>query len=183
MRKPFQPIGDEAMWRPVYDWDKAATAGTIITYDDLAALVGHDVKADRYPIREAMRHLEQDAHKTLAVVRRIGYRVAEPAEHITLARQHQKRARRQTKRALGRTGSVDRSALTVDERARIDALELNLQRQSAFLGRLADRVERVEMDQTGAVVVSEHHEKRIAALESSLAKFNGDVNPLAEKAS
>lgn len=169
--KLFQPTGTEALWQPLYNAAAQAEYGDVLTFADIEQIVGRDIRADRYPVREAMRHLERDAHRTLTAVRGVGYRVANPAEHLTLAKQHQKRARRQTKRALAKTSSADRAGLTGDERHQLDALELNLQRQAEFLGRLSRRVERVEIEQIGAVVVSEHHENRIKALEESLSKF------------
>jgi hypothetical protein len=143
----FEVIGDRPQWQTVYERLSAMGIGQVIKHDELAGLLptapaGSVASA----FRRAVRECEGELKRTFLSVRTVGYRMAAANEHERLARGHHKRARRQLRSAKRKATSADRSLLTREERARIDAVELNLSRQIEMTSRLEARVDRVESE-------------------------------------
>lgn len=170
----FQPKNDRPQWQVVYERLATMDIDDVITDDELAALlpdVPEGSVASAY--RRAVRQVEDDLKRTFTRVRTIGYRMCRSNEHEGLARGHHKRAKRQLKTAKRKATSADRSRLTREERARLDAVELNLARQIEMTNRLSARVEKVEGDlkaarreqQTDAAHLAERVDKLAALLE------------------
>ena len=74
----------------------------------------------------------------------VGYRVVEPSEQEGLARGRQRRARRQIAKGVSLVVNVDRNALTIEQRASVDALCQVLTAQNAMLRRHDRRIGTVE---------------------------------------
>lgn len=132
----FTPRGDVAEWRLIYDAARQLDTGDTLTYEDLDALLGRDLKGDRNPIYRAMRELETADQRTLTCVTNVGYRVAAANEHEGLAKHHHKKSRRQIRKAVSKAASANRADLTQDERQRIDAMEMTLRRHADMIRRL-----------------------------------------------
>lgn len=137
----FEIKGDRAQWVLVYDALAALEVGKILTYEELDAILKRDFREDRSPIYRAIRQLEIEDRRTVVSVRSEGYRVIEAREHEALARHHHKKSRRQLGKAVDKAASANRSALTADERKRMDGLEMNLRQHSQMIRRLEQRDE------------------------------------------
>ena len=140
----FETIGDKAQWALVYDALAGLEVGKTLTYEELDLILKRDFREDRSPIYRAAKQLENEDHRTVVSVRNQGYRVVEAREHEALARHHHKKSRRQLGKAVAKAASADRSALTTDERKRIDGLEMSLRQHSQMIRRLEQRDEQRE---------------------------------------
>ena len=141
----FQVLGDRPQWRTIYEAIAVMNPGDIIKDADLRALLPDAPEGSaRSAFMRAVREAETELSRSFDRVRLVGYKMVAASEHERLARKHHKRGVRQIKTAKRKATSADRSQLTREERARIDAVELNLARQIEMTSRLAARMERVE---------------------------------------
>lgn len=138
---PFEPKGDVAEWRVVYDRLKELRPGDTITTEDLEELLGRPLGQNRSPVYRATRELETNNSRTIATVRGTGYRIVEPSEHLGLGLSHSSRARRQLRRGLQRSESADRRGLTPTVAARLEAFEATTSRLVEFLGHMSKTVD------------------------------------------
>ncbi|MEV7008235.1 hypothetical protein [Streptosporangium sp. NPDC051022] len=132
----FEVKNDQAEWRKIYAKALTLNVDDVLTYDDLGDLLDRDFLADRSPIYRTIRELEKNNARTLANVKGIGYRLAAAVEHEGLARSHHQRSRRQLRKAVSKAASANRAEMTVDERKRIDGLEMSLRQHSQMIRRL-----------------------------------------------
>lgn len=160
----FEIKGDQAEWRIIYAKALTLNVDDVLTYEDLNDLLDREFLISRSPIYRAITELEKVDSRTLANVKGVGFRVAAANEHEGLARVHHKRSRRQLRKAVGKAASADRSALTPEERKRIDGLELSLRQHSQMIRRLEQR--------------DEHRAAEIKALRR---EKNSDVAELSER--
>ena len=173
MNKPFEPKGDRPLWEEVYDLAKDAAPGTVLDFDALSQALGYDVSAQgasRTPILRASDRLLESENKVLHSVRGVGYRVAEPSEQEGLARGRQKRARKQIAKGVALVVNVDRNALTVEQRASVDALCQVLTAQNAMLRRHERRIATTER-------TIQQVDDRVTAMEALLWRHGIDVPP------
>lgn len=170
----FEIIGDRPQWQVVYARLAGMRIGDVIKHVELAELLPEAPMSSVYSaFRRAVRECEDELRRTFTSVRGVGYAMAAAADHERLARGHHRRAKRQLKTAKRKATSADRSLLTREERARIDAVELNLSRQIEMTSRLESRVSRVENDlkaarreaSTDAAVLSERVDRLAELLE------------------
>lgn len=167
----FDVKGDRPQWRTIFERIGALKIGDVITYEDLAALLPDAPESSVRPaFYRAVKECETQLRRSFCNVRKVGYRMVEANEHERLARQHHTRGKRQLTRAKRKAASADRSRLSREERARIDAVELNLTRQIEMTARLEGRVSKVETDLQAA-----RREQRVDA-----AQLSDRVDQLAE---
>ncbi len=140
----FETKNNVAEWRIVYDALAKLGVGDTLDFDQLDELLGRDFRDDRGPIYRAMKELEANDKRTVDSVRGVGYRVVEAREHEGLARRHHKRSRRQLGKAVAKAASADRSAMTAEERKRIDGMEMSLRQHAQMIRRLSERDEQRE---------------------------------------
>lgn len=136
--------------------------GTLLTFDDLAAIIDADPKKSRSTIHDAAKQLERIASRTLISVRNVGYRIAMPGEHEALAVVHHRKARRQVTRAMSKLGSADRAQLDDVQRANVDAFRMLYSRHEAMLNIHDLRLRELERSRPEV-------EQRLSALEQALA--------------
>lgn len=141
----FTPVGEKSKRELVVDLFADKDYGHTVTYEELADLLNQDIRnGNRSAIYDAQKTLEKNHKKTIVVEQGVGYRVADPNEHIGLAISHQKRAKRQIRKSISKASATERSALTSSDQARLDLIETNLRRQQRELGRLDSKVSTVE---------------------------------------
>lgn len=141
----FETRGDRAQWLVIFEAIAQMQPGDVIKDVDLFALLPDAPEASvRSAFMRAMKEAEAELSRSFCRVRTVGYRMVAANEHEGLARGHHRRAKRQLKTARRKATSADRSLLTREERARIDAVELNLSRQIEMTARLESRMARVE---------------------------------------
>lgn len=170
----FETIGDRPQWQVIYRRLASMQIGEVIKHVELAGLLPDaPTTSVGSAFRRAVRECEDELKRTFTSVRGIGYAMAAAADHERLARGHHRRAKRQLKTAKRKATSADRSLLTREERARVDAIELNLSRQIEMTSRLESRVSRVENDlkaarreaSTDSAVLSERVDRLTELLE------------------
>jgi alkylated DNA nucleotide flippase Atl1 len=144
----FEPRGDKAEWRVVYDELLVdADYGQIITYAQIAEVLGRDVQQRerlRAPIARARREVGRLRSMWLVAVPNVGYRVIHANEHVSVADDHKHRGQRQFSRMMDVSHATNLSRLTADELTLWD----NQTRVNGFLMTLAfsheKRIRRME---------------------------------------
>lgn len=167
---PFEPKGDVAEWRTVYDHLRKLEPGAIISTEDLEELLGRPLGQNRGPIYRATRELEENDSRTIATVRGTGYRIAEASENLGLALSHSSRARQQLRRGLRRAESADRRALTPSVAARLEAFEATTSRLVEFLGHMSKTVDQQGEQIQGLKKETEETSERVKAVENALKR-------------
>lgn len=144
--KPFQPLGAEARWRPVYRHLSTLSIGDVLDYSLLCELAGTgtDLSVARGEVYRAIQELEDQHHRTAANVRGVGYRVVDAPEHEWIAESHRRRSGRQLGKARRKYRSADRARLTPELRERFEQHELRLGQVEAMIRRLHKRQALVE---------------------------------------
>jgi hypothetical protein len=178
-RKPFQPIGNRARWRIVFDVLAEREVDDVVRYEDLAGPLSvnpvDDLKKIQDAARRAGRELEEVHKRAIEAVPDIGYRIVRPAEHLRLARHHQKTSTRALVRARSKAVNVDFEALDDEQRHRLEVAGraiLWLIDRSIQLDIRQNRVERAlaamdaKHDRTDAEV--RELRERLAKMESEL---------------
>lgn len=151
----FQPKGALPEWQMIYEGLlNGADFGAIITYGQLDEVLGRPFIENRTPIYRARSELGEQRHRWLAPVPSVGYRVIEASEHIIVAQQHKRKARRQMT-LMVRVGEVtDITRLTPDQLAQFDTqTKVNWLLYSALV----------------------HHERRISRIEELLRESGKEL--------
>jgi hypothetical protein len=173
----FQPIGDRARWRIVYDLLRKADVGDVTTYETLGEALELDPTEDRHAIQMAVRraaveHEEVD-HRALESVPNVGYRIVEAQEHLRLARTQQRRSSKALARGQSKVVNVDMNGLPPEVRKAFDVTARAFAMLLDYNRRLDTRQRRLE-DAIGSVVErSERSESEIATLRERLARLEG----------
>lgn len=172
----FEPKGDKALWRKVYDFAVDLEPGDLITWEQFEEILGYDpgvpgMGAGRQPVYMAARRMLVDHDRTLISVRNQGYRVAHAHEQEGMARSAQRAARRKIRRGMDLAVHVDISQLTAGQRRSVEAVAHVLAAQNAMLARHEDRITEVEEVQAKVAHVQAVADDRIAALEAALLRL------------
>lgn len=133
-------------WRVLAEALVPLAVDDLVTYDWLDEQLGRDFRTNRSPIYRAQTEMLATQHRTLANVVGVGYRIAKANEHHGLASKQRKKARRSITRAVRIINGTNVSALTSEERLRLDRLEHTVKAQANMLRRTEVRVSRVEKD-------------------------------------
>ena len=136
MTNAFQPVGERARWRELYDLLKETETDGLVTYEQMAEALDLDPEKNKATIRAALyraakEHEEQDKRAVTAVPN-VGYRVVQPQEHLGLARRHQKRSTRSLARGHSKVVNVDLSKVEPEARKAFELVASVLALQSDF---------------------------------------------------
>lgn len=140
----FEPKGDVAEWKLIYDLISDLNVGDIVTYDELTEVLGRDFLRSRGPFHKANKELLANEKRGLLNVKNKGYRVVSAAEHESAAKDQHRYAKRRLRKSKHWLANTDRSELPPEVAERFDRLESTLDRQIDFTRRLDQRVQRVE---------------------------------------
>lgn len=172
---PFQPLGETARWRILYDLLKGCDVGDVLTYERMADNLGLNPEADRIKIRAALRRaareFETENKHALVAVSGLGYRVVMPNEHVQLARVQQDRSNRALKRGHSKVVNVDLNGLSPEIRQLTEATMRALSMQMDFNRRLDVRQKRLESVVLATADRTERNEEEIATLKARLARL------------
>lgn len=92
----FQPKGDQAEWRLIYDnLLTHAKPGDLITYEMLDDVLDREFRTNRVPLYRARDELGRERQRWLDAEAGKGYRVIQANEHIRVAGKHKRKAQRQ----------------------------------------------------------------------------------------
>lgn len=147
-RRPFEPLGIKARWELLYEMLKDKKPGDVVTFAEMSDALNLDEVLDRQKIlgafpRAAKELLEKDL-RALESVRGVGYRVAQPQEHLGLAVKHRRRASRALVKGHAKVTHVDMSQLDPNTRAAFEAVGRGFELQMQFNRRTTQRMTEVE---------------------------------------
>lgn len=179
----FQPIGERARWKTVYEMLQATPTDVIITYDELGEALALDPEADRHAIQMAMRRaaaeLEAEDKRAVDSVPNKGYRIVRAPEQLGLAQRQGKKASRALVR--GHSKAVNVSLDDVKDPATRRLLELTgqaFQMQMNFNRQFAVRQEQLERTMRSISDTQEAESKRAS---DEVARLRGEVAQLREQ--
>jgi hypothetical protein len=172
---PFEPAGETARWRILYDLLSERTIGDVLTYDDMAAALDLDSVKDRHTIQVSMRRAakeleEEDKHAVEAVIN-VGYRIVEPEEHLRLARGQQKRSSRALVRGHSKVVNVDLSNVDPEVRQAFQVVASAFAMQMEFNRRTDIRQKRLEESLDSVREKSTRTEEEVAELRERLERL------------
>jgi hypothetical protein len=128
----------DARWRTVC---KLYQTADMVTYEEAAEALGLDADRDRKVIQNAFRRAGEElldtAGRALRPVPNVGYRMSEPNEHVTLARERKDRSDGQLTKGLDLVKKADLRGMSPEMREVTLATGLALSRLVDF-GRAMD---------------------------------------------
>lgn len=145
---PFKPAGEKARWRIIYDLLEPLQVGGVLTYKEMAEALDLDLNAAtsrhtiQMAVQRALKELLEEHHRTCEPVVNVGYRVVEPAHHLTLAEGRQRRARKQIRQGYDIATKVDLTGVDPTVRAALETLALGFSRQMEINRRMERRQRR-----------------------------------------
>jgi hypothetical protein len=94
--------------------------GELIPYEALEIALGADRRTVLAAVNQAKTSAQKQFSKSIVAVRNAGYQVLKPGEELELAKAHQKRGRRQTRKAKSAVVNTDYAQLSDLERVKYD---------------------------------------------------------------
>lgn len=172
---PFEPLGDQARWRTVYDVLTGREVGDVVTYADLGAELELDADEDRHAIQMAVRRAAQEYLNThrhaLDAVPNEGYRIVEPGEHLVLAKRHQKRASRALAAGHSKAVHVDLTGMDFETRKAFQVVAQAFAIQIDMTRRLDVGQQKLRAAVDSVVQRTERSESEIAELRARLERL------------
>jgi hypothetical protein len=171
----FEPKGERAQWRIVYDLLCPLGVGDILTYDAITEALGVDnINQVRGAVHRAAKEWGKDHHRALSPVHKVGYRVVAGAETEILIRKQHRRTRRSMTKARDLTRDTDRSMLSPEERVRFDRMELRLSRHTDMIRRIDTRQDKMEEAIETDRAARQATEAKVARLEEAMRRHGID---------
>lgn len=184
MSSPFEPIGEQARWRTVYEILAAKPVNGIVTYDELGDALDlhpqHQRQAIQQAVRKAAKEHEQLDKRAVDVIPGEGYRVVEPQEHLDLARRYQKRSSRALVRGHSKAVNVDLNGVEPQVRAALEVVGRAFVMQMDFNRRIDVRQARLE-EAIRDIADSQREDRKrtaeeVAELKARLARLEKDAS-------
>lgn len=145
---PFNPLGERARWRIVYELLADIEVGGVITYAALGEALDLDPERDRHPIqmavRRAAKYSETQDSRALEAVPNQGYRIVLPAEHLRLAKDQQRRSSRALVRGQSKVVHVDMTGMEPETRKAFEVVAQAFAMQLEMTRRLDVNQRRLE---------------------------------------
>lgn len=181
---PFTPIGERARWKVVYEILAAAPMNGLVTYGELGNALGLDPDNHRNVIQQAVhraaRSHEELDKRAVDVVPGKGYRVVEPAEHIGLARRHQRKSTKALARGHSKAVNVDLNGLEPEVRAALEVIGHAFRLQMDFNRRFDVRQSKLEQTvrdiADGQRTDRKRTDEEVAELRERLARLEGQLS-------
>lgn len=175
----FQPIGNRARWRIVYeDLLRPAKVEQVVTYGEFGAALAID-SADRPKIRQAIRRavreLEEADLRTVDAVPNVGYRIVKPEEHLMLARRQQRRSSRALVRGKSKVVNVDLSGVDPETRHAFEVVARAFTLQMDFNRRFDVRQARLESAVMEMAEKTKRTDDEVAELKARLANLEAEA--------
>jgi FtsZ-binding cell division protein ZapB len=179
MPAPFQPLGEQARWKTIYEILKAAPMNGVVTYTQLATALDLDPLKERQAIQQAMQRAAREHEaldkRAIDAVRGEGYRIVEPREHLDLARRHQRKSSRALVRGHSKAVNVNLNGVEPQVRAALETVGRAFALQMDFNHRFDVRQTRLE-EVVRAIADSQHDDRKrtteeVAELRERLARL------------
>lgn len=172
---PFQPKGETARWRLIYQELQKAAVGDVVTYERLGEVLELDPVKDRQKIQMSVRRAAQQFllsdKRALDVAPNEGYQVVDAAGHLTLARRHQSKATKELVKGHSKSVNVDLTGVEPETRHALEVVARAFAVQMDFNKRFDVRQKRLE-DALGTVNErADRSEEEIAELRARLERL------------
>jgi hypothetical protein len=182
---PFEPAGDQARWRILYELLRPIQPDGVLSYEEMAEALSLDPVADKttiqLAIRRAARELERRDKRAIDPVRNVGYRVVQAPEHLDLAERHQRKAKNSLVRSNSKVQNVDYNELDLTSRQAFElvgrALTWQLQQMKHLDLRQRNLEEALESVTKGVHRTETdvaQHDERLAWLERRVKELGGE---------
>jgi len=182
---PFQPIGDRARWRVIYDLLRDTPVGGVLRYEDMGTALGLDPETDRHVIQMAMRRAAREHEvcdkRTVESVANEGYRIVQTPEKLRLAERDRRKSGRSLARGSSKVVNVDLSGVEPETRHAFEVVARAFAMQMEFNRRFDVRQKRLEKAVDDMSQRTERTEERterteeeIADLKARLARLEGE---------
>lgn len=172
---PFEPAGDIARWRTLYELLQKLTVGDVLTYEAMAEALELDAEDDRHTIQVAMRRaskeLEEENKHATEAVKNVGYRIVEPEEHLTLARRQQRKSSKALVRGNSKVVNVDLSDVDPEVRKAFQVMASAFAMQMEFNRRTDVRQKKLEESLDAVKQQSSRTDEEVAELRARLERL------------
>lgn len=172
---PFEPIGDQARWRVLYDLLRKLDVNDTLSYDEMGEALDLDPSEDRARIqmafRRAAKEYEEVDQRAVDVVTNVGYRVVEPPEHLRLARRHQKRSRKELTKGQSKVVHVDLTGMDAETRKAFMVVGQAFAMQQDMMRRMDVRQSRLEEAVASTAERQERSDEELAELRARLERL------------
>jgi len=177
---PFEPAGETARWRILYDLLSGRTVGDVLNYEVMAEALDLDPIEDRHTIqlamRRASRELELENKHAVEAVQNVGYRIVEPEEHLRLARGQQRRSSRALARGHSKVVNVDLSNVDPEVRNAFQVVASAFAMQMEFNRRTDVRQKKLEDALDAVREKSTRTDEEVAELRARLDRLERDTS-------
>jgi len=164
--------GKQAIWKYIYDAVKEYTCGKEFSYAQLADMTGFKREIIQQSKTKVNNELKKVHKKLLTNIRGVGYKMAEPTEHIIEAKSHEKKGNRQTKKARTLLDNIDTSKMTIDEKMRLEAYTLHMQNKLLMVRkRNLESLDLTKKAQKNTKKSAESQEKSVKELDFLLSQI------------
>ena len=170
----FQTIGRKSRRQQVIDKIAPVPVGEVVKYEELEDMLNMDRLKMQAVVNAAKTGLQKEHQKSIVAVPTVGYRVLLPEEHIQLAKRHQKKGRRQTRRSKSAVVNTDYAQLSEIDRVKYDIAVATLRALETFEHRADLRYasrERVESFINQQASKNERTDDEVQSVKQRLAKL------------
>lgn len=172
---PFDPIGEKARWRIVYDVLAKKDHDDTVTYAELGEALDLDPTHSRHQIQMAVRraakeYLEIDK-RALEPVKNQGYRVVQAPEHLRLAQMQQRKSRRALDSGHSKVVNVDLNGMDPEVRKAFDVTAQAFGMLADLHRRLDVRQKRLESAVEAITERSDRSDAEVAELRARLERL------------
>jgi hypothetical protein len=172
---PFEPLGETARWRIIYELLTETPVGDVLTYDAIADALDLDAGKDRHTVqvstRRAATELEKVDKNAVEAVPGVGYRVVQPEEHLRLAKYQQRRSSRALARGSSKVINVDLSNVDPEIRQAFQVVAAAFAMQMDFNRRTDVRQKKLEQALDTVREKSTRTEDEVAELRARLERL------------
>lgn len=172
---PFQPSGETARWRIIYDLLAEVEVGEVLDYVTMANALELNHTKDRHVIQVAMRRaaaqLERVEKHAVEAVNNVGYRVVQAEEHLRLARKYQAKSSKALALGQSKVINVDLSNVDPEVRQAFAVVASAFAMQVDFNRRTDIRQQRLEESLESMRIQSTRTEEEVSELRARLDRL------------
>lgn len=175
---PFEPAGERARWRMLYDLLLAKDLDDTLTYEEMAQATDLEYPGDKTKIqlafRRAAKEFETENNHAAESIPNVGYRIVLPSEHLRLARTHERKSGRSLMRGQSKVVHVDLNGMEPEIKRAFEITARAFAVLIDYSRRLDSRQSRVEQALDSMAVRQDRSDDEVAELRLRLARLEGN---------
>lgn len=172
---PFQPSGETARWRIIYNLLAGVEVGEVLDYVTMADALELNHTKDRHVIQVAMRRaaaqLERVEKHAVEAVNNVGYRVVQAEEHLRLAKKYQAKSSKALALGQSKVINVDLSNVDPEVRQAFAVVASAFAMQVDFNRRTDIRQQKLEQSLESMRIQSTRTEEEVSELRARLDRL------------